>query len=143
MKLREARDEANVLTSLLSNVSRQLLLAGVAVVWLFSGGGELDAREVDVPGDLEIALFVFVVGLGFDFLQYVGQAFGTRWHYWRKNVEYLAQRDALEERGEDYRDQPVDFPNWIPRWATTFWALKAAAVFAGYVLLIAAVGRKL
>jgi len=137
MKLGEARKEANELTGLLSTVCRQLLLAGVAIVWLFSGGGELDAREVNVPDDLEWALFVLLIGLAADFLQYLGQAIGTRYVYRKKNEKW--ESDKAADAGVP--EPEVSFPDGIRRWGDWFWRAKAAAVLGGYALLLVSVGN--
>lgn len=122
-------------TGKLSDVTRQLLLAGVAVSWLFAVDGATPVRGTDL-GPLRLPLGLFLAGLLLDFAQYAIRAFGVRSTYERMNRKYLGRRDALAAEGKDYLDEPVDFPSWIPRWTMRCFRIKCICVALGYLALI-------
>lgn len=83
MKLKDFRDAYYDSSQSLSNISRQLALAGVALVWLFktsllpmtTGNISTDAGLYLIQGDLYSALCFFIICLISDFLQYFYKSF--------------------------------------------------------------------
>lgn len=67
MKLKDARDNYYYHSGKTSDLTRQLGLAGVAVVWLF----KVDVKGVPtIPSELLLPLVLVVLGLALDLLQY-------------------------------------------------------------------------
>ncbi len=104
------------------DIGRQLALAGLAIVWLFGGGG------VSADGGLRLHStglvwvgLLLVLALGLDFLQYVYGALA-----WGAYGRYMERRQLPTVNGT---------PAWL-NWVTLalFWG-KLASTAGAYVLL--------
>lgn len=64
-KLNECEKEYQLMSGKASDVGRQLSFAGIAIVWMFKPGNNLN---LVMPGNLLIPLFLFSLSLFFDLL---------------------------------------------------------------------------
>jgi hypothetical protein len=103
-----------------SAIARQLALAGIAVVWLFSGASATSG-ELRFPGLLLPAGLLLVTSLAFDLLHAVYRAFAF-------GIYAFAKRH--EEPPTD-----VDLPAFINYPSLVLFVGKLVAVVAAYVLL--------
>jgi len=107
-----------------SEVARQLAFAGIAVVWLFSGGKIDQKTGLHVPGHLLWAGALLVAALTLDFFHaaYRAASLGV--------FARIKEKDAAIDR-----DAEIDFPRWI-NWPSIgcFWGKLACVGFA-YCLL--------
>ena len=85
MKLSSARETYYYATGQISQITRQLALAGIAVVWLFKAG---DGASFSLPDDLAIALITFIAALILDLLQYVMTAVIWGTYTWWKEKRF-------------------------------------------------------
>jgi hypothetical protein len=125
MKLTDTRNYYTVSSGKVSEIVRQLGLAGIAVVWIFRRDV---SGEVRVSRILVTAALLIVLGLVCDLLQY---AVATRaWDRFnlRKERELLGRADR-EERDFPAPDDINDCPKFL------FW-LKFWLICGGYLAII-------
>jgi hypothetical protein len=121
MKISKMREDYDYFTGKVSEIVRQLNLAGVAIIWIFRVGKETGG--VQYAASLKWVLGLFVLSLAFDLLQYIYQSVvwgSLNTHYYRlhKNEE---------------KDIKVSGAwNYI---ALVFFWLKAVLTMVSYVLL--------
>lgn len=128
MKLKDARENSQYFAGKLSDIVRQLGLAGIAVIWTFRvqrGGQGFVGEEFELPA------FGIVVALGLDFLNYaVATALWAGFHWYK---------ELWRKVGES-----TDFkaPRWI-NWPATacFWG-KAVAMLLSWLFLLAALSKQ-
>jgi hypothetical protein len=116
MNVTDYRETYYTLSGKASDISRQLSLAGIALIWIFKRekGGPLD-----VPGALLIPASLFIVALALDLLQY---AIGTG--IWGLYARYHENRDTAED---EELSAPIYF-NWPA--LICFWLKIFFVVFA-------------
>ncbi|HKQ07931.1 MAG TPA: hypothetical protein VJ464_22585 [Blastocatellia bacterium] len=121
MKLEDSRENYYFFTGKVSDIVRQLGLAGIGLVWVFKI--DVGGRPV-VPPDLATAAKWIVIGLGFDLLQYV----------------YGALAWGIYNRYKEKSDIDVDTEFTAPpqiNWPTnTFFWLKVGAILTAYVYIL-------
>ena len=122
MKLGDARQAYQDLSGKASELTRQLAFAGLALVWIFKSG---ESERTSVPASLRLPSLLMMVALSLDFLQYVVSS--AIWGLFARSQE---RELNLEE------DPDIYAPRWF-NWPAIFcfWT-KAAALAAGYVLLL-------
>ena len=121
MKLVKAREDYYYFTGKASEVTRQLGLAGIAVVWIF----KLEkSGALSLPSQLLPPLIAFVGALALDLLQYVTSA--LIWGAFTRYNEKMGVKDG----GDVYAPAWFNYPSLL-----FFWAKVSTAVF-GYVLLL-------
>lgn len=116
-----------------SDINRQLALAGVAFVWIFSGGNTSTGVKLHIPDDLLRVGLILVVALALDLLQYVWGA--ASWGIFRRRHEKRI-RQKLESDN-------FLAPSWM-NWPTLFffWT-KLIAVVVAYAFLGVALNNRL
>jgi hypothetical protein len=123
MTLKDVKDAYEGLSAKASDIVRQLALAGIGIAWLFrnttGGVDRLDPKLID-------ASFLIVFALLFDLLQYLVS--GTIWLVYFRHKE--KQKPKLKPETEFEAPPSLNWPNFA------FFYLKAAALFAAYVLYI-------
>lgn len=130
MQLEKAWNNVDTLTGKASDLTRQLAFAGIAVVWVFKNS----TQAAIVPNDFVVALFLLVITLAFDFLQYaVG---GVVWRV-------FLSRQLNKHAGSNKDDEVDDAPGWINRPANLFFYGKLALIVLSYGALIHGVGARL
>lgn len=129
MKISELRDCYYESSGKVSEIIRQLALAGIATIWILKVG--TDSGGIKYSKSLLCPLGVFVFCLGLDLLQYVYKTalFGfLNHHYWRKH------------RDNDKEIKFAEKWNWP---ALFFFWLKTVMMVSGYAMLIRYIGAKL
>lgn len=127
MKLREIRNDYERYSTRVSDINRQLIFAGIAIVWLFRVSNN-DGNTV-FPIGLYPTLFFFILSFGADILQYTIQSilwFGFYWNRKYKNRK-LEKKDV-----EDIIVKEPEWPNLIP-WG--FWIAKVVCTIIAYCKL--------
>lgn len=120
MKLKDARDAYYFYSGKASDVSRQLALAGIALVWIFKVG---DATVLTIPADLMRPALAFVLTLLLDILQYgIGALI---WGGFARQRE----RDSVGDDAEFLAPRQLNWPT-----VTLFWA-KLILISVGYALM--------
>jgi hypothetical protein len=138
MKLEDTRSIYNERSAKASDVSRQLALGGLAVIWIFKT--DLGGAAFSVPHDLGQPAFLMMVVLSLDLLQYTVAALA--WGLFNRHMEKKLEeaRGALESSGKappaDYaQTEEFSAPRYI-NWAALalFWG-KLAVLAGGYYYL--------
>lgn len=129
MNRKDLRDAVDIFTGKLSDVSRQLNFAGIAVIWIFRVGEE--SGGIAYSSELLYPLGCFVLSLAFDFL-----------HYLYASIAWSCFHTYKQRSGVD---STTDFkaPGWINYPSYIFFYSKALLVFGGYILLLLAIGQQL
>jgi hypothetical protein len=125
-----ALDRWYVASAKASDTSRQLAFAGIAVVWVLSGGADAPTTAT-VSGELVGALLAFVVALLCDFLQYAVQSLLWRMFSRKKEKALRAQYDSAP----GWRDEEFSVPVALNVPGEVFFWSKLVAVATGYVVL--------
>lgn len=83
MKLKDTREAYETFTGKASDIARQLGFAGIAIIWLFRSDGK-------IPSELLPVAVLIIVGLAFDFLQYVygSMVWGVYHHRKSRQVKF-------------------------------------------------------
>lgn len=124
MKIAEYIKTYYEFTGLASTVTRQLVLAGIAVIWIFKSSQN---DIIFLSSQLIPAIASFVIFCFFDFLQYVvGSAI---WYFYYR---YLEIKFKLKDNNEREFSHPQIFSTII----NIFFILKLFAAFIGYCFLI-------
>lgn len=120
MKLSEIRSDYVRYSTKLSDINRQLIFAGIAIVWLF----RISTTDgITIPQDLLYPLLLFVASFLFDLIQYLVQSVIWYIYYWIKKSSNVSEDDIVAES-----------ELWnIPTWA--FWLLKVLTLILGYYKL--------
>ena len=126
MKLDGIRSELAFYSGKVSDLARQLALAGIAVVWLFKvdRAGQTPA----IPQELVAPMFLLVVTALADFLQY---AYGTvAYHIRYETAERQMKKDQLPA-DHNFKVSRVH----VLRFMDVMFYLKIATVIIAYALL--------
>ena len=126
------RDTYYEATATASELARKLGFGGLALVWLFSGGGTQDARQVHIDGAFRWPAFLFVVALTLDLTQYIYRSAGFGFYQW-----YLEKYRSTKSEDRVLLPRTLNWPHLL-----LFW-MKLAAVFVGYVMLLFELGDRL
>ena len=116
-KLQDYRVAFYEFTGKVSDNVRALALASVAIVWVFK---IQDDKTLSIPDDLQMALFMSVAALGFDFLQYLVNSFIWYCFYRSKEIE------GCPEEKEVYSNEWWNVPGYL------FFLLKIICLFISY-----------
>jgi hypothetical protein len=130
MKLEEAKTTFYDASSTLSDNARKLCFAGIAIIWIFKVG-EKNSGGVPFSTDLLWPLGAFVVGLGFDILQYFYKS--TAWWIYFE----LKHRSGLAD------DADVDPSGWWNAPTTVFFYAKVLCCGIGFYWLVVYIWRVL
>jgi hypothetical protein len=129
-------------TGKVSDLVRQLSLAGIAIIWLFKGDG---SKTPLVNPQMQTAAGLLLVALILDFLQYVlGAAHYTRWTI-RLERDGIAKTYAADSAQAKRPSRLAKLPyigvmQHIELTGILFW-LKVAALCAAYVVLFWRLGH--
>jgi hypothetical protein len=131
MKLSEVRSTYYEDSATASTVARQLSFAGIAVIWVFSGGAVAATGRFAVSTDFFRAGFCLVIALALDFLQYVSRSLIWGWLGRAKEVK------GMDPESEIVVSRVVNWP------ALAFFWLKLLAVVVAYGLLAVGLAHRL
>ncbi|MCK5608178.1 hypothetical protein KAR91_40225 [Candidatus Pacearchaeota archaeon] len=120
MKVKEYKKEYQDFSSKLSDNTRKLAFAGIAIVWVFK---QAKNGIFILPNLLKLAMLMFVITLSFDLLQYTYQT--ALWGLFHRHYE--------KKFGEDYELTAPKYFNWP---SISFFWLKVIALVAGYVVML-------
>ena len=131
MKLQKYREDYYFFSGKVSDVSRQLALAGIALIWIFKTG-EIN-KNLAIPSHLIYAAFCFALSLAADLLQYIVAA--AIWGMIHRTKEKkLKNQGANIETAELTHSGRWNLPANI-----LFW-LKVSFVIIGYGILTSYIG---
>ena len=123
MKLEEAKAAFYEATETLSENTRKLLFAGIAIVWIFKSGDKT-AAGIAFSHSLLLPLAAFVVGLVLDMFQYL----------YKSMVWWLYYNYKHRRRFAD--DAQVAPPRWINVLTFVFFYAKVAACAWGFYYVV-------
>lgn len=133
MKIAEAHRTVTEVTGLASDRVRNLAFAGIAVVWILSGGAE-NPTTAKIDDALAWPLFAFAGTLFLDVLQYVMHS--ALWGlYTRRKEESLQDKHGGEE-SEEWRETTFVNPRKLNLPAYVLFWLKVVALATGYLPLL-------
>ncbi len=122
MKLEQYKKEAHEFQSLASGLVRQLALAGIALIWIFKIDKPVDHL---IPNECYCPLLLFVLTLGFDFLQYFIPS--IIWmNFFRRQEKIHKGNVAINIKAKEIYSVPGYFFYWG----------KVILLFIGYILII-------
>jgi hypothetical protein len=121
MKLKEIQDDYYLFTGKVSDLTRQLALAGIAVIWIFRNP-ELQPNLI--PDQLISPLIFLGLSLGFDLLQYVYQAIA-----WALFYGYHRRIKHKDDEAEIDENPKLNIASW------TLFGLKAGCTIFAYILI--------
>jgi hypothetical protein len=132
MKLDDLRNEYQFYTGKVSELARQLALAGLAIVWIFKAGSD---KSPTVPHPLVLPTILLGGTLVFDFAQYL---WGSILYQWMVDTSERAKakRGLPDDHDFGVRLSLVRPMEW-------FLYLKAISVIAAYALLAVHLFRQL
>ena len=121
MKVKDYKKDYQEFSGKLSDNARKLAFAGIAIVWIFKQEKE---GTFILPGQLKLAMSMFVITLSFDLLQYIYQTiiWGTFHRYYEKKF-----------KNEETELTASKYFNWP---AIVFFWLKVIVLVVGYVLVL-------
>jgi hypothetical protein len=128
MKLSGIRDNYYFHSGKVSDIIRQMALAGVALIWVFKSDVQGQAK---IPNDLVPAAVLIFIGITLDFLQYVA---GT--------LIWGIRARILENKGKQ-DDDIIPLPDWINYPALVFFWTKILTTVAAYLIFICFLWTKL
>ena len=127
MKLKEIRNDYERYSTKVSDINRQLIFAGIAIVWLFRVSN-YEGNTV-FPIELHPTLFFFILSFGADILQYFSQS--VIWF-----VYYCFQKyNTKTSKNKDVEDCIVKEPEWPNIIPWLFWLLKVICSIIAYCKL--------
>lgn len=129
MDYKTAQANADEVSSKTSDVARHLAFAGVAIIWVFSGGGTVENVDDVRLKDFRVALLVFATALAIDFAHYCWQS-----NYMRSLVRN--HEVELKGPGKGYKTSDRD-------WTDRLFVAKLVAVAFGYLILLVQIGVNL
>ncbi|MEU1276568.1 hypothetical protein [Streptomyces sp. NPDC005799] len=131
MILSKARERYEAASTMASQVARQLALAGIAFVWLLSGGLKTTGT-VSIPVRLLWAGIFLASALSLDLLQYLYKT--SAWAAWTNGKEHELQGNDRKASVGD--KEAGTAPDWInyPTWV--LFILKMACTAYAYFLII-------
>lgn len=132
MKLTDAYKRYEDRSRTAGDVARKLAFAGIAIVWIFSGGTPANARVIRIPHDLRWPAVLLTAGLAFDLLQYIWASFA--WGFYHRYKEHKLGRGSEVDFGAP---RPINYLTLI-----FFWA-KLASVMAAYAIMVDYLARRL
>ena len=128
LTLDQARESYYEATGQTSSLVRQLGFAGIAIIWILSGGAIADNGSLDISKRLLWAGLGLVVALTVDLMHYAYRSIA-----WGVFARSLENRDITETTA----------PDWINRPAIIMLVVKTVAVGASYVALGVDVAQRL
>jgi len=120
IKLKECQDAYYLFSGKASDIARQLSFAGIAIVWMFKPGNELN---ILIPHNLLIPLFFFTLSLFADLVHYVYST--VLWGCFHRKEEKKGEKPESE----------VSVPPWFNWPSITLFSLKLLSVVAGYLFV--------
>ncbi len=121
MKVKDYRKDYQEFSGKLSDNARKLAFAGIAIIWIFKQEKE---GTFILPGQLKLAMTMFVISLSLDLLQYIYQT--ILWGTFHRHYEKKLKSEDSELTASKYFNWPAIF---------FFWS-KVIALVIGYILVL-------
>lgn len=122
MTIKEIRDDYVRYSTNVSNLSRNLSFAGIGIIWIFKATEH--SGTISIPDALLLPLFLFIIALGLDLLQYFLQT--AIWY-----VYYLFKKPRKNDP-ETEKTKIVTEPEWLNIFPWIFWLAKSVCVVYAY-----------
>lgn len=116
-KLSEFKEDYYLFTGKLSDITRQIAFAGIALIWVFKKGSN---SEFQIDNELILPAILIVGALAFDILQYIYQSITWSIFYTYHN---------RKNKSEDKKIKSPEYLNY-PSWALFF--IKVVLVLIAY-----------
>jgi len=123
MKLSEARGAYYEASGKLSDIARQLALAGFAIIWVFKSDTN---GAVRVPPELGAPAFFLAVTLALDLLQYASKTLTWGWFH----------RSSEKQAPNQENDPTVSAPAWLNWPAISFFIAKLVSLVIAFAQII-------
>jgi hypothetical protein len=123
MKLEEAKQTFYDASETLSENTRKLCLAGIAIIWILKVADKT-AAGIPFKPVLFAPLIFFVVALIFDAIQYLYKTIAWWWYHRIKHQEGVAEDDEVED------PRYISLPTWF------LFAGKLITCVIGYAQLL-------
>ena len=120
-KLSEYRDDYQRYTTKLSDVNRNIALAGIALVWIFR---KTDGDSIMITDDLILPSILLISALGFDMLQYLYQSIA-----WAIFFSYH-EKKLVDDNSEILAPVEINYASWA------LFGLKVFSVIVAYVFIL-------
>lgn len=129
IKMNEVSKDTSKYSSKASELTHQLMVAGIVVIWIVSGSIK-DSFDNKIPYELIIALIIFLFGLVFSVAHYaITAVISDRfYHIIRKRNEMLNDRD--------FNKLEVPEPSWHEHFTWVCFYGKHIFMFLGYAFVI-------
>ncbi len=121
MTLKEYRADYYTFSGKVSDLSRQLAFAAIAIIWLFKTD---TAGQLTIPHELVLPSILIVLALGLDLLQYC----------WATVTWYAVYR-RLEKRGVSETEE-ITHSEWLVLPMSLIFWLKVALVAIAYCFIL-------
>jgi hypothetical protein len=118
--LKEWRDGAHKFTAKLSDINRNLAFAGIAIIWIFKI--QINEKYI-IPDNLLLPLYLIIICLMLDILQYLFQSIIWTLFHRRKENEGIVE------------DEHIEAPKWYSNVSYVFLFSKVAVNITGFIIL--------
>lgn len=115
--LSEFKEDYYLFTGKLSDINRQIAFAGIALIWVFKKGSDLDFQ---IDNKLILPAILIVCALAFDIFQYIYQSIVWSIFYTLKNRKYKSEDKKI--KSPEY----LNYPAWF------FFSIKVILVLIAY-----------
>ncbi|MEC3876419.1 hypothetical protein [Chryseobacterium salviniae] len=121
MKLSEYQQDYYTFTGKLSDISRQLSLAGIAIIWIFKTTVK---DKIILDASLKYAATFIILSLAADLLQYTYQSITWSVFY------YTKKRNGNNDDDIIYSPEYLNYTSWI------LFSAKIILLIIAYILII-------
>ncbi len=133
MKLKDWKESKNKNTAKVSEITRQLALAGIAIIWIFKQ--TQDGKDV-LPKELLGPTTCFVASLFLEILQYLYLSIFLTLFYRIKEANLIKANKTPSDPHPDVSEINVTNENvWIINISYIPWILKVVVLLYGYYLV--------
>lgn len=128
MKLLEMREAYEYASGKLSDITRQLAMAGFAIIWIFNGS----VNDFVLPAELILPCILLCAALLTDVFQYISST--AIWHYvYVKNRKLL--KNNLDNAEKDDCDLDGKEPKYVNKPIWFFFWTKITLLIIAYMLI--------
>jgi hypothetical protein len=122
MTIKEYWNDFYTFSGKASDISRSLVLAGIAVIWIFSISKE---NTTILPSNLIHPLELFIATLAFDLAQYVYATIA-----WGIYCRFKEKELGPDSKDDFYAPSEINWPTWM------LFAIKIVLLFWGAIELL-------
>lgn len=129
IKIKEVSEDISKYSSKASELTHQLMIAGIVIIWIVSSSIE-DANDNKIHNELIIALITFIIGLVFSVAHYAISAIISDRFY------HKVKRKNEKLSDKDFREYEVEEPSWHEQFTWICFYVKHSLMVIGYVFII-------